>query len=99
MNNMAQTFKDQFVATLEHNEKFVADLISDCYGNDTDWADFYDLADEIVGAIKAWKFGNRDSFQANLEEFEIADDRTKTALMDAMLEGVDFFIEEILIED
>lgn len=96
---MEQSFKEQYVATLEHNEEFIADLIADYYGNDTDWTDFHGLAIGLVRAIKAWKFDSRDSFQANLEEFEITDDRIKTAVVDAMLEGIDFFIEETLIED
>lgn len=96
---MEQSFKEQYVATLEHNEEFIADLIAEYYGNDTDWTDFDSLAISLVREIKTWKFDNRDSFQANLEEFEIADDRIKTAVMNAMLEGIDFFIEETLIEN
>lgn len=92
------TFKEQYVASLEHNEEFVANLIAEYYGSG-DWTAFHDLAIVLVGHIRSWGFDSIDSFQAHLEEFEIIDDRLKTAVMDAQLEGIEFFAKEIFVED
>ena len=95
---MAKTFKEQFVDSIRYNEEFVANLIAEYYGDAT-WVDFAGLTVDLVRAIKSWRFDNRDSFQANLEEFVIHDEQVKTAVMSAMLEGIDFFADEILVED
>lgn len=95
---MPKTFKEQFIDSIRYNEEFVANLIAEHYGNAT-WVDFAGLTVDLVRAIKSWRFDNRDSFQARLEEFVIHDEQVKTAVMSAMLEGIDFFIEETLIEE
>lgn len=92
------SFKDQYVASLEHNEGFVANLIAEYHGSG-DWTDYHDLAIILVGHIRSWEFDSIDSFQAHLEEFEIINDRLKTAVMNAQIEGIEFFAKEIFVED
>lgn len=95
---MSKSFKEQYIDSIRYNEEFVANLIAEYYGDAT-WVDFAGLTVDLVRAIKSWKFDSVDEFQARLEEFIIHDDKVKTAVMGAMLEGVEFFDQEIYVED
>lgn len=95
---MVKTFKEQFIDSIRYNEEFVANLIAEYYGDAT-WVDFAGLTVDLVRAIKSWKFDSADEFQAHLEEFVIHDDRVKTAVMNAMIEGIEFFEQEVFEEE
>lgn len=95
---MSKNFKEQYIGSIRYNEEFVANLIAEYYGDAT-WVDFAGLTVDLVSAIKSWRFDSVDEFQARLEGFLIYDEKVKTAVMDAMLEGIEFFDQEIYVED
>ena len=95
---MSKTFKEQFIDSIRYNEEFVANLIAGYYGDAT-WTDFAGLTVDLVRAIKSWKFDSVNEFQARLEEFVIHDDKVKTAVMNAMIESIEFFEQEIFEEE
>ena len=49
--------------------------------------------------MRHWEFDSVDSFMANLEEYVMEDDEMKTAVFDAFQEAIEFFDQEVFMED
>ena len=96
---MARSFKFQYLDSIKYEDIFVAQQIAEYYGHDTTAGDLLDTARKVVADMRRWEFDDVDSFMANLEEYVMEDDEMKTAVFDAFQEAIEFFDQEVFMED
>ena len=96
---MARSFKSQYFDSIKYEDIFVAQQIAEYYGHDTTAGDLLDTARRVVADMRRWEFDSVDSFMANLEEYVMEDDEMKTAVFDAFQEAIEFFDQEVFMED